>query len=126
METHPTKIIQTEKGNIVLSMPDNARLSALSNSIFTYLMSDDDLKKMDELSAEERDAFIVLKCRKRGYTFTQLTLLAYVQSAPFHLNDYFTDPIMDLKSFLEIADSELIGKMSKAVEELGLIDPLHP
>lgn len=54
----------------------------------------------------------------------QMTALAYVKQAPWHLNDYAKEPVLDLASFLEYADMDLIRKMGNAMTELGTIDPL--
>ena len=126
-ETHPKKIIKTDKGNIVMEKPDLLHTSALSNSIYTYILSDDDLLKLNEMTeTADRDRFIQLKTLKKGYTTLQLSILSYVTSAPFHLNDYSVEPVLDLKSFLEFADAKLIAQMSDAIKELGMIDPLQP
>jgi len=126
-EVHPKKIVKTEKGNIVMEKPDLLRTSALSNSIYTYILTDDDLLKINEMENEdERAKFIQLKTLKKGFTTMQLTLLSYVTSAPFHLNDYSVEPLLDLKSFLEFADAELMNSMNNAMKELGQIDPLSP
>ena len=126
-EVHPKKIVKTEKGNIVMGMPDLLRTSALSNSIYSYILTDDDLMKLNEMTnEEERAKFVQMKTLKKGFTTMQLTLLSYVTSAPFHLNDYSVEPLLDLKSFLEFADAELMNSMSKAMKELGQIDPLSP
>lgn len=126
-EVHPKKIIETPKGNIVLEMPDLFRSTALSNSIYTYILSDEELLKLNDMQTdEERDQFIKLASLRKGYTSVQLTLLSYVTSAPFHLNDYAVEPLLDLKSFLEFADKDLLGEMMKKVQELGVIDPLSP
>ena len=61
-----------------------------------------------------------------GFTTYQLTILSYVESAPFHLNDYAVEPIFDLKSFLNYVDSDLLKKMGDTMKELGQIDPLSP
>lgn len=126
-EIHPKKIIETKDGKIVIEKPDILRTSALSNSIYTYILSDDDLLKLNDMeSADERNKFIQLKSLKKGFTTMQLTVLSYVTSAPFHLNDYNVEPLLDLKSFLEYADSELINEMGAKIKELGMIDPLQP
>ena len=126
-DVHPVKIIETKNGNIVLEQPDLLRTSALSNSLYTYILSDEDILKMNAMgSDDERNQFLQLKTLKKGFTTMQLTLLAYVTSAPFHLNDYGTEPLLDLRSFIEFADVELINKMSICIKELGQIDPLSP
>ena len=56
----------------------------------------------------------------------QLMALSYVTKAPFHLNDYATEPLLDLKSFLEYATPQLLNEMMTAIKELGAIDPLSP
>ena len=127
METHPTKVIQTEHGNIVMSKPDLLRTSALSNSIYSYILTDEELLAMNSMASDkERNDYMQVKVLKRGYTVMQLTMLAYVTSAPFHLNDYLKDPILDLESFLGFADMDLINRMSATMKELGTIDPLSP
>lgn len=124
-ETHPTKVIETEKGNIVMSMPDLARSTAMSNSIFTYLFTDEDMERYMGMTDENEKKKLMEKCiAKRNATSMQLTLLSCVQSAPFHLNDYFIEPMLDLKSFLEFADADIMGKMANALKEIGLINPL--
>ena len=110
-----------------MEKPDLLHTSALSNSIYTYILSDDDLLKLNTMTdTAERDKFIQLKTLKKGYTTLQLSVLAYVTKAPFHLNDYTVEPILDLKSFLEFADAKLISEMSEKIKELGMIDPLQP
>lgn len=124
-ETHPTQVIETESGNIVMSLPDIKRSTAMSNSIFTYLFTEDELIEYHNLEDDaKRKHFMQVVTLRRNMTATQLTLLACVQSAPFHLNDYSKEPILDLKSFLDFADNELIGKMATAIKELGMINPL--
>ena len=126
-EVHPKKIIKTEKGNIVMEAPDLARTSALSNSIYTYILTEDDLLKLNEIEdTKEKDRFIRIRTLKKGFTTFQLTALSYVTSAPFHLNDYTTEPLLDLKSFLEFADTDLMNQMAEKIKEIGLIDPLQP
>lgn len=126
-DVHPKKIIETDDGKIVMERPDLLRTTALSNTITTYLLTDDELLSMNEMeTSEERDRFMQLKMLKKGYTTLQYTALSYVTSAPFHLNDYRVEPILDIASFLEYADAELISKMADAMKGLGMIDPLHP
>ena len=126
-DVHPKKIIKTEKGNIVMEMPDLMRSSALSNSIYTYVLTDADLLKINEMKTDdERNQYIKMQSLKKGYTVMELTMLAYVTSAPFHLNDYGTETLLDLKSFLEFADMDLLNKMMSAMKEIGVIDPLSP
>lgn len=125
MIAHPSKIIETKDGNIVMEAPDTMRSTALANSIYTYILTDSDLDELNQLSdTAERDAFIKRKSLRKGMTMYQLSVLAFVSKAPWHLNDYITDPVLDLKSFLEYADMELIGKMGETMKELGSIDPL--
>lgn len=124
-EVHPKKIIETKKGKIVMEAPDMFRKSALSNSVYTYILNDDDLMKINDMkNDEERNRFIQLKSLKKGYTTTQLSVLSYVVSAPFHLNDYAVEPVLDLKSFLEFIDSETFSLMIEKMRELGTTDPL--
>lgn len=126
-DTHPKKTVKTDKGNIVMERPDLLRSSALSNSIYTYVLTDDDLLKLNTMETdEERNQYIRIKSLKKGYTTMQLTLLSYVTSAPFHLNDYGVEPLLDLKSFLEFADMKLLTEMTETMKELGKIDPLSP
>ena len=124
-EVHPKKVIESKNGKIVMEKPDLSRTTAMANSIYTYILTDDDLLALNEMKDEkERNMFIKRKSLKKGFTSMQITMLAYVTSAPFHLNDYAVEPILDLRSFLEYADTDLIAKMSKAMDELGKIDPL--
>jgi len=126
-EVHPKKIIKTEKGNIVLEKPDMFRTSAMSNSIYTYILTEEDLLKINKMeSGEERDKYTQIQSLKKGYTLMQLMALSYVTKAPFHLNDYATEPLLDLKSFLEYATPQLLSEMMSAIKELGAIDPLSP
>lgn len=126
-EVHPKKIVKTDKGNIVLELPDLARTSALSNSIYTYILTEKDLLEINQITDEkEKDKFIKVRTLKKGFTTFQLSILAYVTSAPFHLNDYTVEPLLDLKSFLEFADTSLLNEMAEKVKELGMIDPLQP
>ncbi len=125
VQTHPQKIIETEQGNIVMESPDVLRSSALVNSIYSYILTDEDLDVLNEMTdTRERDRFIRKKSLKRGMTMYQLTALSYVVSAPFHLNDYAKEPILDIESFLKFADMELIAKMAGVMKSLGQIDPL--
>lgn len=126
-EVHPKKIIKTDKGNIIMEMPDLLRTSALSNSIYSYILTEDELMKLNDMEdIQEREKFLKVRAMKKGYTTMQLTILSYVTSAPFHLNDYAVEPLLDLKSFLEFADTEIMNKMSQAFTEIGKIDPLQP
>ena len=126
-EVHPKKIVKTAKGNIVMEMPDLLRTTALSNSLYSYVLTDEEILKMNDMATdEERNKFMQLKTLKKGYTTMQLTLLSYVTSAPFHLNDYAVEPLLDLRAFLEFADTNIINDMSVALKELGKIDPLSP
>lgn len=125
VEVHPSKIIETEQGNIVMEAPDTIRSTALANSIYSFILDDDDLEYLNQLTNDaERNAYIKKKSLKRGMTMFQLSVLAYVVKAPFHINDYFVEPILDLKSFLKFADLPTISKMGDAMKELGMIDPL--
>lgn len=125
VQTHPQKIIETEQGNIVMESPDVLRSTALVNSIYSYILTDEDLEQLDAMTnAKERNAFIRKKSLKRGMTMYQLTALSYVVSAPFHLNDYTKDPILDIESFLKFASMELIADMAGVMKSLGQIDPL--
>lgn len=124
-EVHPTKIIETDDGKIVMQTPDMAHKSALSNSLYTYILTDDDLAELNTFDKDEdRAKFIKKKTLKKGYTMMQLTVLSFVTSAPFHLNDYMVEPILDLRSFLEFLDEKIFAKMLDAMKELGTIDPL--
>ena len=124
-ETHPTQIIETEQGNIVMSMPDTARATAFSNSVFTYLFTDEELLEYRELEDEaQKKKYMDIRTMKRNATAMQLTFLSCIQSAPFHLNDYSVEPILDLKSFLEFVNPDIMGKMANAVKDLGLVNPL--
>ena len=127
IQNHPKKIIETEDGKIVMSKPDMSRTSALSNSMYSYILSDEDLLKLNKMETDqERNEFIKIKSLKMGFTTYQLTILSYVESAPFHLNDYAVEPIFDLKSFLNYVDADLLKKMGDTMKELGQIDPLSP
>lgn len=124
-ETHPVKIIETEAGNIVMSLPDNFRTTAMSNSVFTYLFTDEDLLEYQNIEdEEEKKRFMNIRMLRRNNTATQLTILCCIESAPFHLNDYAVNPILDLKSFLEFADADLLGKLSLAIRDIGSMNPL--
>ena len=124
-EVHPKKIIKTEKGNIVMEMPEFLRQTALSNSIYTYILTDEELLELNDIKdAEERDKYLKVRSLRKGYTSVQLTVLSYVTSAPFHLNDYSKDPILDLKSFVDFVDKEIFTEMVQKMTELGSIDPL--
>lgn len=124
-EVHPKKIIKTEKGNIVMEMPDFLRQTALSNSIYTYILTDEELLELNDIKdAEERDKYLKVRSLKKGYTSVQLTVLSYVTSAPFHLNDYSKDPVLDLKSFVDFVDKGIFTEMVQKMTELGSIDPL--
>lgn len=126
---HPTQIIETADGNIVMSKPSVKRSSALSNSIYSIILTDDELLKCNKMETDkERNEFIQVKSLKKGFTTFQLTLLSYVESAPWHMNDYSVEPILDLKSFLDYVDDkpEIMAKMKGAIEVLGKIDPLSP
>ena len=126
-EVHPKKIVKTEKGNIVMEAPDMWRGSALSNSIYSYILTDDDLLALNDMKTdEERDRFIKLRTLKKGYTTMQLTVLSYVTTAPFHLNDYKKEPILDLESFIESIDAKIFAEMVEKMKEIGMIDPLSP
>ena len=110
-----------------MEMPDLLRTTALSNSLYSYVLTDEEILKMNDMATdEERNKFMQLKTLKKGYTTMQLTLLSYVTSAPFHLNDYAVEPLLDLRAFLEFADTNIINDMSVALKELGKIDPLSP
>lgn len=125
VQIHPSKIIETAQGNIVMEAPDTIRSTALVNSIYSFILTDEDLDELNKLTNEqERNEYIQKKSLKRGMTMYQLSVLAYVTKAPFHLNDYFEEPILDLKSFLKFADMSIISKMGDAMRELGVIDPL--
>lgn len=127
VQVHPTKIIETEKGKIVMSKPDMLRTSALSNSMYSYILTDDELLKLNKMeSDQERNEFIKIKSLKMGFTTYQLSILAYIESAPFHLNDYSVEPVFDLKSFLAFVDADLLKKLGDTMKELGQIDPLSP
>ena len=124
-EVHPKKIIKTDKGNIVMEMPDFYRQTALSNSVYTYILTDEELLELNNISdADERDKYLKIRSMRKGYTSVQLTVLSYVTEAPFHLNDYSKDPILDLKSFLDFVDKGLFTEMVDKMTELGKIDPL--
>ena len=124
-EVHPKKIVKTEKGNIVMETPDMFRKSALSNSIYSYVLTEKDLLSLNEIANEkERNEFIHIRTLKKGFTMMQLTLLSYVTSAPFHLNDYREEPVFDLNSFIEFLDDKTMNDMINAMKELGTIDPL--
>ena len=126
-EVHPKKIIETPKGKIVMEAPDMFRKSALSNSIYTYVLTDDDLLILNDMqNDEERNKYIQLKSLKKGFTTMQLTVLSFVTSAPFNLNDYSVEPVLDLKSFLEFIDEDTFSKMIEKMSEIGRIDPLSP
>lgn len=126
-DIHPKKIVKTEKGNIVMETPDLLRTSALSNSIYTYILTDEDLSIVNEMEDEkERSKYIKMKSLRKGFTTMQLSMLAYVTSAPFHLNNYYLEPLLDLKSFIDFADADIMSAMTKAMKELGQIDPLSP
>ena len=126
-EVHPKKIVKTDKGNIVLEEPDMFRKSALSNSMYTYIFTDEDLDKINEMKDDgERDRFMKFKSMRMAYTVSQLTSLSYITSAPFHLNNYEKEPILDLKSYLEFLDEDIFSEILAKIKELGLIDPLSP
>ena len=126
-DVHPKKIVKTDKGNIVMETPDLLRTSALSNSVYTYILTDEDLSVINEMEDEkERSKYIKMKSLKKGFTMMQLSMLAYVTSAPFHLNNYYLEPLLDLKSFIDFADADMMSAMTKAMKELGQIDPLSP
>ncbi len=127
METHPTLIIDTDDGNIVMSKPNVKRSTALTNSIYSYLLTDEELLKCNRMQSDnERDEFIKIKSLKKGYTMYQLSILSYVESAPWHLNDYAIEPLLDLKSFMDYIDDkpDLLKKMGETMKEIGQIDPL--
>ena len=127
METHPTLIINTDDGNIVMSKPNVKRSTALTNSIYSYLLTDEELLKCNRMQSDnERDEFIKIKSLKKGYTMYQLSILSYVESAPWHLNDYAIEPLLDLKSFMDYIDDkpDLLKKMGETMKEIGQIDPL--
>lgn len=127
MDTHPTKIIQTDDGNIVMSKPNVKRSTALTNSIYTYILTDEDLLKCNRMETDaERNEFIRIKSLKKGYTMYQLSILSFVESAPWHLNDYAIEPLIDLKAFMDYIDDkpELLRQMGDAMKEIGMIDPL--
>ena len=124
-EVHPKKIVETDKGKIVLEMPDMYRQTALSNAMYTYMLTDDELLQMNEIAdPEERERFMKVRSLKKGYTMIQLTVLSYITSAPFHLNDYRKEPMLDLESFLDFVDKDLFMKLFKKTTEIGTIDPL--
>ena len=127
METHPTLIIDTDDGNIVMSKPNVKRSTALTNSIYSYLLTDEELLKCNRMQSDnERDEFIKIKSLKKGYTMYQLSILSYVESAPWHLNDYAIEPLLDLKSFMDYIDDkpDLLKKMGETMKEIGQIFPL--
>lgn len=124
-EVHPKKIVKTPKGNIVLEAHDMFRTSALSNSMYTYIFTDEDLEKINAMETDkERNSFMKLKSMRKAYTVSQLTALSYITSAPFHLNDYSVEPLLDLKSFLEFIDQDMFNEILNKIKELGLVDPL--
>lgn len=124
-DMHPKKIIETKDGKIVMEMPDMYRQTALSNSMYSYILTDEELLQMNEITdVEERERFMKIRTLRKGYTTIQLTVLSYVTSAPFHLNDYRKEPILDLEAFLDYIDKDSFMQMVEKMKELGSIDPL--
>lgn len=113
-------------GKIIMSSPDVLRITAMQNSLFSYLLTDEQIAEMEKMDEHERTIYLNRIRVRKFPTVTLLTVLSCITEAPFHLNDYTVCMELDVKAFTTyIADKrELYNRMMTELKNIEGSDPL--
>lgn len=114
------------EGRIVMSTPDVLRITAMQNSLFSYLLTDEQIEAMERMDKYERTTYLQRIQLRKMSTVTLLSILSCISEAPFHINDYCMDMELDVKSFLTyISDKrELYNRLLTEWSNIEGADPL--
>ena len=114
------------EGRIYMSTPDVLRITAMQNTLFSYLLTDEQIEAMERMDKFERTTYLQRIQLRKMSTVTLLSVLSCITEAPFHINDYCMDMELDVKSFLTyISDKrELYNRLLTEWGNIEGADPL--
>ena len=114
------------EGRIVMSPPDVLRITAMQNSLFSYLLTDEQIEAMEHMDKFERTTYLQRIQLRKMSTVTLLSVLSCITEAPFHINGYCMDMELDVTSFLTFisAKRELYNRLLTEWGNIEGADPL--